>query len=272
MKYIVLIVGCFLLAACSSMPGMDYFSNQDAAQSDVNDEVGSSDAVRGIVDVQTQAPAQSAFAQSGMQQSQLPQQNKGQIPQAGGIDAFGSIEKPNMIGSTPGAFKSLPLTRHVGYYVRNMAQDLVGNMEYVTERTPVAVTHFSLIDSDLRETNLLGQQMAESFVHEFHKFRMPVVEFKATQFIRVTETGDYVLSRDFLDLNNNTPIQYVLTGTMTKHQGGYIVNARMLGMESKVVVASAQSFIPFYVVDALIPSESSRQNEVVDGVRIIRGE
>jgi TolB-like protein len=101
---------------------------------------------------------------------------------------------------------------------------------------------------------------------------MPVVEFKATQFIRVTETGDYVLSRDFLDLNNSTPIQYVLTGTMTKHQGGFIINARMLGMESKVVVASAQSFVPFYVVDALIPSESSRQNEVTDGVRIIQGD
>jgi hypothetical protein len=84
--------------------------------------------------------------------------------------------------------------------------------------------------------------------------------------------GDFVLSRDFLDLNNSTPIQYVLTGTMTKHQGGFIVNARMLGMESNVVVASAQSFIPFYIVDALIPSGSSRQNEVVDGVRIIQGE
>jgi hypothetical protein len=43
-------------------------------------------------------------------------------------------------------------------------------------------------------------------------------------------------------------------------------------MQSNVVVASAQSFIPFYIVDALLPSGSSRQNEIVDGVRIIRGE
>ena len=57
------------------------------------------------------------------------------------------------------------------------------------EYRPVAVTHFSLIDSDLKETNLLGYQIAESFAHEFHKFRMPVVEFKATQFIRVTDTA-----------------------------------------------------------------------------------
>ncbi|WP_371195846.1 FlgO family outer membrane protein [Glaciecola sp. SC05] len=250
MKLLSLIFGCYLLAGCASIPGMHYITGGEAP--DEQDEQGASQ----IVDVQTQSLTTPKEYES----------------EKGGLDAFGAMEKPNMIGSTPGAFKSLPLTRHIGHYVRNMAQDLVANMEYVTERTPVAVTHFSLIDSDLRETNLLGQQMAESFVHEFHKFRMPVVEFKATQFIRVTETGDYVLSRDFLDLNNSTPIQYVLTGTMTKHQGGFIVNARMLGMESKVVVASAQSFVPFYVVDALIPSESSRQNEVIDGVRIIQGE
>lgn len=250
MKLGSLILGCYLLAGCASIPGLNYFNDDQALEQ--QGQVQPSQ----IIDVQTQSTA--AVKNDGTSK--------------GGFDAFGSLEKPSNIGNTSGAFKSLPLTRHIGHYVRNMAQDLVANMEYVTERTPVAVTHFSLIDSDLRETNLLGQQMAESFVHELHKFRMPVVEFKATQFIMVTATGDYVLSRDFLDLNNSTPIQYVLTGTMTKHQGGFIVNARMLGMESKVVVASAQSFIPFYVVDALIPSESSRQNAVVDGVRIIQGD
>lgn len=250
MKLFSLMFVCYLLAGCASIPGMHYFTGEQASE-EQEDESSTQ-----IVDVQTPQAGEIAKRDTAK----------------GSVDAFGAMEKPNMIGSTPGAFKSLPLTRHIGHYVRNMAQDLVANMEYVTERTPVAVTHFSLIDSDLRETNLLGQQMAESFVHEFHKFRMPVVEYKATQFIRVTQSGDYVLSRDFLDLNNSTPIQYVLTGTMTKHQGGFIVNARMLGMESKVVVASAQSFVPFYVVDALIPSESSRQNEVIDGVRIIQGE
>jgi TolB-like protein len=252
MKFLGLILACWLITGCASIPGIEYLTGQPDSQQAEDDSESN------IVDITTDA-------QPVLSSDEIARKDSGP-------DAFGSIEKPNIIGATPGAFKSLPLTRHIGHYVRNMAQDLVANMEYVTERTPVAVTHFSLIDSDLRETNLLGQQMAESFVHEFHKFRMPVVEFKATQFIRVTESGDYILSRDFLDLNNSTPIQYVLTGTMTKHQGGFIVNARMLGMESKVVVASAQSFVPFYVVDALIPSESSRQNEVIDGVRIIRGE
>lgn len=258
MKFLSVILACWLMMGCASMPSISSIPGMEYLTGSSDDDEAEQSSELEIVDIKTDRLA--GFANNQMSASDS------------GPDAFGSIEKPNIMGATSGAFKSMPLTRHIGHYVRNMAQDLVGNMEYVTERTPVAVTHFSLIDSDLRETNLLGQQMAESFVHEFHKFRMPVVEFKATQFIRVTESGDYILSRDFLDLNNSTPIQYVLTGTMTKHQGGFIVNARMLGMESKVVVASAQSFIPFYVVDALIPSESSRQNEVIDGVRIIRGE
>ncbi|GLR69682.1 FlgO family outer membrane protein [Agaribacter marinus] len=250
MKTVTLLLSILALSACASMPTMDTLLGTNKVDEEQPEEL--------VVDVITE--------------SELDEQTVMARTRDRNIDAFGSMVKPSVMSQTPGAYKSIPLTKHIGHYVTNMANDLVANMEYVTERTPVAVTHFSLIDSDLKETNLLGQQMAESFAHEFHKFRMPVVEFKATQFIRVTETGDYLLSRDFLDLNNSTPIQYVLTGTMTKHQGGYIVNARMLGMESKVIVASAQSFIPYYIVDALMPSESSRQNEVVDGVRIIRGE
>jgi len=254
-------IAILVLSGCSSLPSVEQFfaTSEASSQDDVVDELASN---KGIVDID-----QSALDNSNNLTAQDSKQHSG-----GHTDAFGSIVKPRIMSSATGAYKGRPLTKHVGDYVRNMAQDLVANMEYVTERTPVAVTHFSLIDSDLKETNLLGQQMAESFVHEFHKFRMPVVEFKATQFIRVTETGDFALSRDFLDLKNSTPIQYVLTGTMTKHQGGYIVNARMLGMQSNVVVASAQTFIPFYVVDALLPSGAYRQADIVDGVRIIRGE
>lgn len=264
---LILLAVVIMMAGCNVLPSIEHMfaaeeeqGNQQTTKEQEFTNVHSTTFQNGIVDI------------DGITVSENNPSQHSNAGANGPVDAFGSIVKPAIMSSATGAYKGMPLTKHIGDYVRNMAQDLVSNMEYVTERTPVAITHFSLIDSDLRITNLLGQQMAESFVHEFHKFRMPVVEFKATQYIRVTETGDFVLSRDFLDLKNNTPIEYVLTGTMTKHQGGYIVNARMLGMQSNVIVASAQSFIPYYIVDALIPSGSSKQGEIVDGVRIIRGE
>lgn len=187
------------------------------------------------------------------------------------VDRFGALNSAPEYASARGMYKGQPLTKHVGDYVQNMTQDLISNMEYVTDKTPVGVTHFALLDSDLQQTNLLGHQMAESFVHEFHKFRIPVIDYKATQYIRVTPEGDFFLSRDFLELKNRVPLEYILTGTMTRHQGGYLVNARMLGLESKAVVASSQMLIPYYVVDALLPSEEAKMDDVRDGVRLIQG-
>ncbi len=254
MKYFMIIIFVTLICGCSSMPSIPFVSDMlsdsdDDADERNNQELNISNAPVTDPDVLSTSDT---ILQSNMQ-----------------ADAFGALRRPPIMSKSSGSYASMPFVNHVGDYVRDMAQDLVANMEYVTERTPVAITNFVLIDSDLKETNLLGKQMTESFIHEFHKFRMPVVEYKATDFITVAETGDFFLSRNYLDLSPSTPIQYVLTGTLTKHQGGYIANAKMLGMQSKVVVASAQSFIPYYIVDALIPSSSSRQSEVVDGVSII---
>lgn len=182
-------------------------------------------------------------------------------------DLYGSESADALYGNGKGASARI-VTKHVGDYVQNMTQDLVSNMEYITDKTPVGVTNFALIDSNLQKSNLLGFQLTESFMHELHKFRIPVIDFKATDYIRVTEQGDFLLSRDFLELTEQTPIEYILTGTLTKHQGGYIVNARILGLKSKAVVASAQMLMPFYVVDALLPSE----HNLVDGVQLIQGE
>lgn len=184
------------------------------------------------------------------------------------VDAFGAIGGDARYSSNKAVYRGQALTKHVGDYVQNMAQDLIANMEYLTDKTPVGVTNFALVDSDLQKTNLLGYQLAESFMHELHKFRIPVIDFKATQYIRVTDSGDFLLSRDFLELKNRVAIDYILTGTMTKHQGGYLVNARILGMESKAVVASAQMMIPFYIADALMPTNE----ELMDGVKVSRGE
>lgn len=191
--------------------------------------------------------------------------------ESSGMDAFGALGQPPIYSSVQGAYTGRPLTKHIGDYVKNMTQDLIANMEYVNEGTPVGVTHFALLDSDLQQTDLLGKQMAESFVHELHKFRVPVIDFKATEYIRITEGGDFVLSRDYLELSSSLPIEYVLTGTMTKHQGGVLVNARILGIDSRAVVASAQMLVPFYVVDALIPSDGSTRGTERDGVSLSRG-
>jgi len=145
----------------------------------------------------------------------------------------------------------------VNYYVRGLMQELVGNLQYVNASTPVAVTSFVFLDGSFENSDLIGKQLSESFIHEVHKFGIPVIDYKTTDYIRVSNTGDFVLSRDYLELNSELPIRYVVAGTLVRHLAGYMVNARIVGIESKAVVASAQGFLPASVINSLISSSGN---------------
>jgi TolB-like protein len=144
--------------------------------------------------------------------------------------------------------------KNINYYVRGLMQELVGNLQYVNATTPIAVTSFVFLDGSFNHSDLVGMQIAESFVHEVHKFGIPVLDFKTTDFVRVTQDGDFVLSKDYLDLEGDLPIRYVVAGTLVKHLAGYMVNARIIGIQSKAVVASAQGFLPASVINSLVSS------------------
>jgi TolB-like protein len=144
--------------------------------------------------------------------------------------------------------------KNINYYVRGLMQELVGNMQYVNASTPIAVTSFVFLDSNFEKADLIGKQVAESFVHEVHKFGIPVLDFKTTGYVRVSPEGDFILTKDYLELDGELPIKYAVAGTMVKHLAGYLVNARIIGMQSKAVVASAQGFFPASVINSLISS------------------
>lgn len=170
------------------------------------------------------------------------------------------------------AFEGQILSNDINFYMRGLMQDLVGNLQYVNNTTPLAVTSFAFLDSDLQQTNLLGNQIAESLIHEIHKVGIPVLDFKITDSLRITQQGDFISSRDFNDLTSDIPIRYIVTGNLVKHQGGYLVNARVVGISSKAVVASAQSFIPAHVAKALLSSEPDNALEPKKGqVPLVQG-
>jgi TolB-like protein len=140
----------------------------------------------------------------------------------------------------------------INHYVRGLMQDLVANLQYVNATTPVAVVSFVMLDSNYNDSNLLGIQIAESLIHEVHKFGIPVIDFKTTGYIRITEQGDFAFSKDYQDFSGEMSARYIVGGTMLKHTDGYLINARIVGVTSQAVVASAQSFIPNSVSDPIL--------------------
>jgi TolB-like protein len=142
----------------------------------------------------------------------------------------------------------------IHHVVRGLMHDVINTMEHVNESTSVAVASFVFLDSDYYQGSLLGNQIAESFLHELNLFGIRVLDYKVTDFIRVTPQGDFALSRDYEELSDNVAAQYVLSGTLTQHRDGVLVHARIVNIASKQVVATAQDLIPSRIVNALSPS------------------
>ncbi|GHF80133.1 FlgO family outer membrane protein [Thalassotalea marina] len=162
---------------------------------------------------------------------------------------------------------AMALPRHaINDVVKGLAFQMLESSSFVTPKTPVAVASFVDLES-LESTNWLGNQLSESFVHELQRHGLIVVDYKTTGHIRVTKEGDYVFSRDWKELPERQIIDYVVSGTMMKQDGGVMVNARMIGMQSRVVVATAQSFIPEWVLGTEL---ESRENVRMKDGMIIR--
>ncbi len=143
---------------------------------------------------------------------------------------------------------SFELPRHaINDVVKGLAYQMLESSSFVNPKTPIAIASFVDL-KNLESTNWLGNQLSESFVHEMQRHGLVVIDFKTTGHIRVTADGDYVFSRDWKELPERQIIDYVVTGTMMQQEAGILVNARMIGMQSRVVVATAQSFIPAWVV------------------------
>ncbi len=147
-----------------------------------------------------------------------------------------------------GEIDAFKLPKHaINDVVKGLAYQMLETSSFVNPKTPIAVTSFVDL-KDLESTNWLGNQLSENFIHELQRHGLIIVDFKTTGHIRVTKDGDYVFTRDWKELPERQIIDYVVTGTMNKQEGGIMVNARMIGMQSRVVVASAQTFIPNWVI------------------------
>ena len=138
-------------------------------------------------------------------------------------------------------------------YVAQMAMQLVETFHYFPTESRVAVASFVDLDSELNRTNIIGNQLAEAFIHQLQQFGVSVVDFKTTRDIQVTANGDFVFSRNHSQLDALQQIDYVLSGTMVFGPRGIMVNARVINFRTKVVAASSQQLIPHFVISSIYP-------------------
>lgn len=115
----------------------------------------------------------------------------------------------------------------------------------------IAVASFVNFDSSLRQTNVIGNQLAENFVTQLQRFGYDVYDSKLTRAFSVTEHGDFVFSREARTLRRNRNLCCVLAGTMIYAPDGIEVNVRLMDLSTQAVLSTANTTIPYFVVEHL---------------------
>lgn len=148
--------------------------------------------------------------------------------------------------------KEKPPKAEVSYIVEKIVDEMLSNNQFVSKQHAIAVA--SIVDlGDLETTSRLGQQISEGVIHHLHNNGYRVVDFKMTGAIQVTPEGDFTHSRDWEKLKGQFKVDYLVSGTMNVFDDGLSVNVRMVGLQTQVVVASAQAFIAQEVVSGFMP-------------------
>ena len=132
-----------------------------------------------------------------------------------------------------------------------LAEQLVNNASIRLGGAKVGITNLVGVTGQYDESSPLSLVLSEQLVQELHRRELSVLDFKATNFIRVTPKGDFALTRDYLELDEIMPITHVLVGTLSHHRGGIMASARLVDINTKTVASVAQVFIPAHVVQQL---------------------
>jgi TolB-like protein len=153
----------------------------------------------------------------------------------------------------------------INEYARALVHELMSNHRTAEDTGMVGVTDFAYVDTALDQGTVLSNHLSEAIMYDLHKFGVAVLDYKVTDYIRVTPSGDFALSRDFSELSGELPIRFVLTGTMTAHKNGVLVNARLIRIDNKQVISAARTFVPETVVRAVISQSGADKMKLKQG-------
>lgn len=165
-----------------------------------------------------------------------------------------------------------PLTNNVNDYAQWLIQDLFSTIDFPQNNAIFMVSDLAILDSDLNKTNQFGRQMSEAILHEVHQTGFSTLDVRTTGYVRITEEGDlFSQSRDFTDLSMTVKATNVITGTLTRHRGGYLLNARAVDLNSKILIATAQIFVPYEVVDSVMHEDMQSLGDMTTDTGIANG-
>tara|TARA_B100000700_G_scaffold329296_1_gene450436 strand:- start:6528 stop:7091 length:564 start_codon:yes stop_codon:yes gene_type:complete len=136
-------------------------------------------------------------------------------------------------------------------FSRQLAEQLVSNSQIDLAKTHIAVSDFVGVQSAYNKATPFAQVMSEQLRGELAFRHLPIIDFKTTEFIRVTPQGDFALTRDYLEIDEILPITHVVVGTYSHYRDGVLANARLVDINNKHVVSVGSVYIPSAIIERL---------------------
>ena len=133
-----------------------------------------------------------------------------------------------------------------------LVSELLQNMRSADKNGNIIVTNFirTMVTGNSNiSSEPLSYQLAEELTNQLHRTGFNVIDFKVTDSVRVTPKGDFMLSRDYIELDNNIDAQYVLVGSYDINSDGIVVYSRVVDIESKAVLATSSVLLEHYTVN-----------------------
>lgn len=143
---------------------------------------------------------------------------------------------------------------NVEFHTSEFADELLGTFRYrAQERNQFRFAVATFVPADTLKVDAkqkhhleqLGRQLEQGMMTELARRGYIAQDYKATNNIIIEEHADRVFSRDVDELySHHHNIDFYLSGTITETENGAVVNARIIHVETKDVVAAATRFFP----------------------------
>ncbi|MGO1247938.1 MAG: FlgO family outer membrane protein [Oceanisphaera sp.] len=147
-----------------------------------------------------------------------------------------------------------------------LAYRLVSSAHNLNEQSGIAVSGF-VDQQDYQSQDDFSRLLSETMMFQLNQYGLRVVDFKALPFIRITPEGDISTSRDYRQLSPRIDARYLLHGTVSETTGGRLINARLVSMGDNSLIASAQQFIPEYLVAGLLRAKGPQTRVITPAER-----
>jgi TolB-like protein len=132
--------------------------------------------------------------------------------------------------------------------VTSITQQLVNNVHFNVAGKRIISSTFVWSDTLTTSTKNqdmghLGALLQESISTNLTKAGANVMEIKSANAIYLTPTSELILSRVGEKIASKTMADYVLTGVMTPSEYGTVINAKLINLHNKQIVAAARQVI-----------------------------